>query len=200
MHPRRRPPADISLDQLFTSWLPAEIERLGSAAGSAAQPVRIEIHGSEAGSWDLCLSRGKLIVTAADIVHQPMVTLRLSLEDWRALTVGEEGPVSLLPPAASATDLLFIDSHAQQLVSKVSGTFRFEIHHYNGRTWALSATLGCCLQSDSPDATIAMDAPTYAAILARKLSAGEAFWAKKITLSGDTARGMQVGLALLRKF
>ena len=200
MHPRRRPPADISLDQLFTCWLPAEIERLGSAAGSAAQPVRIEIHGPEAGSWDLCLSRGKLIVTAGDVAHQPMVTLRLSSDDWRALIVGEEGPVSLSPPASSATDLLFIDSHSQQLVSKVSGTFRFAIHHYNGRTWALSATLGCGPQSDPPDATIAMDATTYAAIVARKLSVAEAFWAKKIAISGDAARGMQVGLALLPKF
>ena len=137
--------------------------------------------------------------TPPDPASGPLVTLSLSLEDWRAVMIGEAGPVSLTPPAASPTDLLFMDSGSQQLLSRVTGTFRFEVNRFNGRTWRLTATFGNGPPSALDDATISTDAETYAAILARQISAPEAYFAGQITIAGDAGRGMQVGLALLPK-
>ena len=200
MNERRRPPADITPDQLLQSWLPAEIERLGGAAGLPDMRVRIELEGPGGGCWDLQLEKGRLSTWPRDPVRTPLVTLRLSVQDWRALIVGEEGPMNLAPPSASPTDLLFIDSASQQLLANMSGTFLFEVSEFNGRTWRLAAVFGNVAAGAQPDAVIRTDAKTYSEILARKLSAPEAYFSQRISISGDMGRGMQVGLALLPKF
>jgi hypothetical protein len=200
MNERRRPPADISPRDLICSWLPAELDRLGSAAGLPDMRVRIELDGAGGGSWDLVLKAGKLTGGPLDAAQKPLVTLRLSVQDWRALAVGEPGPVTLTPPTASPTDLLFIDSASQQLLQNLGGSFAFEVEGYNGRTWRLLASFGDVAPGAAPDAVIRTDAQTYADILARKTSGPEAYFGGRITISGDAARGMQVGLALLPKF
>ena len=115
------------------------------------------------------------------------------------MVVGEDGPVDLAPPRAAPTDLLFVDAASRQLLETVSGTYRFEVTSYNGRTWALTALFNEVVPSDPPTATISTDAVTYAAILARELAAPEAYFQRRITITGDAGRGMQVGLALLPK-
>ena len=108
--------------------------------------------------------------------------------------------MDLAPPAASPTDLLFVDQSARSLLETVSGTFLFEVRNYNGRAWRLTATFGAGPVSDEPDATIAIEAELYGQILARKKSAAEAYFTGGITLSGDVERGVQVGIALMPKF
>jgi len=200
MNEHRRPPADSTPEQLLTEWLPAEMERLGGVAGVPDLCVRIVLDGESGGSWDLKLRAGRLAASPTDLAVAPLVTLCLTVQDWRALTVGEEGPISLTPPAASPTDLLFIDSASQQLLAHMNGTFAFEVAEFNGRTWRLTALFGETAPGAAPDAVIHTDAQTYAEILARKLSPLEAYFAQRITISGDAGRGMQVGLALLPKF
>ncbi len=197
MNERRRPPAEITPEELFTRWRPDEIARLG-AARVPDLCVRIAVTGEGGGSWDIEVKGGKLSGSAADGARSPLVTLTLSLQDWRAIMVGEPGPISLTPPNASPTDLLFVDGNSQQLLQTMTGTFAFEVRNYNGRTWRLLASFKGP-PSDPPDATIGTDAETYAALLARTLSAPEAYFSQKITITGDAGRGMQVGIALLPK-
>jgi len=197
MNEKRRPPAEITPEELFTRWLPDEIERLG-AARVPDLLVRIAISGEGGGSWDLEVKGGKLSGSPSNGERSPLVTLGLSREDWRAIMVGEPGPVSLTPPNASPTDLLFVDGNSQQLLANMTGTFAFEVRNYNGRTWRLLASFKGP-PSEPPDATIGTDAETYAALLSRQISAPEAYFSQKITITGDAGRGMQVGIALLPK-
>ena len=202
MNERRRPPPDITPEQFFSTWLPGEFTRLAGAAGFPDLRVRVELLGDgvrpEAGTWELVSAAGKLTVGPPDPSRRPLVTLALSVPDWRAVMVGEEGPVSLMPPNASPTDLLFVDAASQQLLATMTGTFRFEVRGYQGRTWQLWASFGEP-RKDPADAVIATDAATYAALLARTLAVPEAYFTGKITMTGDAGRGMQVGLALLPK-
>lgn len=200
MSPYRRPPLDILPEQFFMRWLPIELERLGSVACATEMIVRVQLDGDGGGSWDLVARGGTLDVSPSASQLRPQVKLRLSVQDWRAIMVGESGPVDLTPPSASPTDLLFVDSASQQLLSAISGTFRFEVHDYNDRTWTLWATFGDRDPVEPPTAVISTDASTYGAILARNLSAPEAYLSKKITVTGDASLGIQVGLALLPKF
>jgi hypothetical protein len=198
MNDRRRPPPDITPERFFVEWLPAEFERLGSAAGFPDLRVRVNLLGPGGGTWELVSVAGKLSVGPPDGAQRPLVTLALSVPDWRAIMVGEQGEVSLTPPNASPTDLLFVDAASQQLLATMTGTFRFEVREYNGRTWQLWASFGE-QRKETPDAVISTDAMTYAALLARTLAVPEAYFGGKITIDGDAARGMQVGLALLPK-
>lgn len=200
MEEHRRPPAEITPEQFFTRWLPAELERLGSAAGIPDMLVRIELTGEGGGTWDLLTRQGRLSVSPPVDVARPLVTLQLSVQDWRAIVVGEEGPVDLAPRAAASTDLLFVDAASQKILAAINGTFRFEVRDFNGRTWTLNATFGDQPPGEIPDAVIATDAETYGAILARELMAPEAYFSGKIIVEGDAALGLQVGLALLPKF
>jgi hypothetical protein len=199
MESHRRPSRDITPEEFFTSWLPAEIQRLGSATAIPDMVVRMELTGEGGGCWDLHPSAGELQVTASEPADPPpLVYLRMTVQDWRAIVAGEDGPVDLSPPSASPTDLLFVDSGSQQLLAMIDGTYRFEVRDYNGRTWTLIAAFNGA-PADPPVATIGTDAETYGAILARELAAPEAYFGGKITITGDAGRGMQVGLALLPK-
>jgi len=200
MNEHRRPPKDIVPADFFHTWLPAELSRLGSAAGMPDMLVRVTLSGEQGGSWDLLTAGGELKVTDADSGSAPLVTLILSVQDWRAIVVGEPGPVDLAPPASSATDLLFVDAGSRQLLETITGTFRFEVRQYNGRTWTLHAVFGGEPDVDNPAAVIATDAEIYGKILAREMMAPEAYFSGKIVIEGDMGLGMQVGLALLPKF
>lgn len=200
MEAHRRPPRDITPADFFTDWLPRELERLGGKASVPDMLVRVTLAGEGGGSWELKGGGSGLQVSAAPSGERPLVTLLLSVQDWRAIVAGEEGPVDLAPPSASPTDLLFVDSSSQQLLAMITGTFRFEVTGYNGRTWTLTALFNAEEPDDPPTATLTIDAETYAKILARELAAPEAYFGGKIVISGDAGRGMQVGLALLPKF
>ena len=202
MKAHRRPPLGISSEQFFLQWLPAEIQRLGTAAAMPEVMVRfvIEDQASAGGVWDLWVQGGRLEASAAAAEHRPQVTLSITEQDLRAIVVGEPGPVDLAPPAASPTDLLFVDGSSVELLQAVSGTFLFEVRNYNGRTWRLRATFGDAAPSEQPDATIAIEAELYGQILARQKSAAEAYFTGGIVLLGDVERGVQVGIALMPKF
>jgi hypothetical protein len=200
MNVKRRPPSDMTPEQFFTAWLPAEVERLGSASGLPEARVRFELSGEGGGAWELCFRGGELGVVPSAASEHPLVTLQLTVEDWRAIMIGEEGPICLTPPTVSPLDLLFIDAISRRLVTSICGTFCFQVQQYNGRTWELVAAFGARPLADQADAVISTDAETYAAILARRFTAHEAYSQGKIRVTGDVNRGLQVGLALLPKF
>jgi len=130
----------------------------------------------------------------------PMVQLWMSAQDWRAMAVGEDGANDLAPPQASALDVLFVDPASRQILTAVKGTVRFEVTGYNGRTWEMLVKFGTQAGKGEPDATITVDAATYAAILARKLAPPEAYFSGKISLRGDTSLAMQLAMAMLPRF
>jgi hypothetical protein len=198
MPPIERPPTDITPQGFFERWLP---EQARAVTAAAPLLVRVLLDGDGGGAWDLRLGPSGLSVTAGAAGAEAEVTVVQTVADWRAIAVGEPGAVNLAPPQARPTDVLFLDPEAQRLVQQVTGTIRFEVTGYNGRTWALTVKLGARpLAADRPDATISVDADTYAAMLARTLPAPQAYFQGKIKISGDMQLAMQLGMALMPRF
>jgi hypothetical protein len=205
MHPTpNRPPRDITPARFFSDWLPREFTSEFGAGKRAASDITVAVHleGEGGGEWVLDVRGGSLSVRAAgDLGSAPMVQLWQSVQDWRALAVGEDGAnVDLAPPQASALDVLFVDPASRQILQAVKGTVRFEVTGYHGRTWGMLVKFGTLPGKAEPDATITVDAGTYAAILARKLAPPEAYFSGKISLRGDTSLAMQLAMAMLPRF
>lgn len=202
--PANRPPRDITPSRFFIDWLPREFaNEFGAGKRAAADiTVAIALDGEDGGEWVLDVKGGTLSVRrAGEPGPQPMVSLWQSVQDWRALAVGEDGAnVDLAPPQASALDVLFVDPQSRQIMSAVKGLVRFEVTGYNGRTWSMRVKFGTASDRSEPDATITIDAETYANILARKLAPPEAYFSGKIQLRGDTSLAMQLAMAMLPRF
>jgi hypothetical protein len=198
-----RAPRDIDAATYFTEWLPREFAReFGPGKRSAADiTVAVHLEGEGGGHWILDV-KGGVMAARAHGTHgpEPMATMRQTVGDWRALAVGEDGPIDLAPPQASPLDVLFVDPASRQVMSAVKGTIRFEVPGYNGRTWWMQVKFGHQPEAAQPDATISVDAETYAKMLARKLAPPEAYFSGKIVLRGDTSLAMQLGMAMLPRF
>ena len=192
-----KPPADITPQQFFETWLP---EQLAGAPPVKPATVRVRLDGEGGGVWDLVLGPSGLTVVPGGGTGEAEVTLAQTVADWRAITVGEPGAVTLAPPQAKPTDILFLDRAAQQVVAMVKGTIRFEVTGYNGRTWALIAKLGPGPTPEVADATMSVDAETYAAILARVIPPAAAYFQGKVKIAGDANLAMQLGMALMPRF
>jgi len=204
MSTANRPPLDITPESFFTDWLPREfVAEFGAGKRAAADiTVAVKLTGAGGGHWVLDVKGGTLSVRAPGSAGaQPMVSLEQTAEDWRALAVGEEGAnVDLAPPQASPLDVLFVDPQSRQIMAAVKGLVRFEVTGYHGRTWSMHVKFGTQPDKHEPDATIAVDAQTYAKMLARQLAPPEAYFSGKIQLRGDTALAMQLGMAMLPRF
>ncbi len=199
----RRPPRDITPHGFFTDWLPREFASEFGAGKRSASDITVAIHleGEGGGRWILDVKSGVLSLRGDPSGPAPSVSLRQTVADWRALAVGEEGgSVDLAPPQASPLDVLFVDHASRQIMSAVKGTVRFEVTGYNGRTWWMHVKFGIQPEAVPPDATIAVDAETYAKMLARQMAPPEAYFSGKIALRGDTALAMQLGMAALPRF
>ena len=192
-----KPPADITPQQFFETWLP---EQLAGAPPVKPATMRVRLDGEGGGVWDLVLGPSGLTVVPGGGTGEAEVTLAQTVADWRAITVGEPGAVTLAPPQAKPTDILFLDRAAQQVVAMVKGTIRFEVTGYNGRTWALIAKLGPGPTPEVADATMSVDAETYAAILARVIPPAAAYFQGKVKIAGDANLAMQLGMALMPRF
>jgi hypothetical protein len=200
-HPR--PPGDITPERFFTEWLPPEFEREFGPGKRAASDITVAValEGDGGGHWILDVRGGKLSVRRpGEPGADPVVTMRQDVADWRALAVGESGGIDLAPPQASPLDVLFVDPASRQIMNAVKGTVRFEVYNYNGRTWWMHVKFGPQAEADPPNATIAVEAETYAKVLARQIAPPEAYFSGKIRLSGDTSLAMQLAMAMLPRF
>jgi hypothetical protein len=199
-----RPPRDITPARFFTDWLPREFaSEFGAGKRSAADiTVAVTLEGEGGGHWVLDVKGGNLSVRAPGVVGpEPMVSLVQTVADFIAMAVGEEGAnVDLAPPQASPLDVLFVDPQSRQIMSSVKGQVRFEVSGYHGRTWWMQVKFGTQAEGSDPDATIAVDAGTYAEILARKLAPPEAYFSGRIQLEGDRSLAMQLAVAMLPRF
>src|SRR5262245_12599015 len=114
-----RPPGDITPERFFREWLPPEFEREFGPGRRAASDitVAVDLIGDGGGHWILDVRSGRLTVRAmGEQGAPPVVTMRQSVADWRALAVGEPGPVNLAPPQASPLDVLFVDPASRQIL------------------------------------------------------------------------------------
>jgi hypothetical protein len=201
---KNRPPRDITPAGFFTDWLPREFSAEFGAGKRAAHDitVAVRLEGEGGGEWALDVKDGTLRVRGAgEPGPAPVVSLWQTVQDWRALAAGEDGAnVDLAPPQATALDALFVDPASRQIMGAVKGQVRFEVTGYNGRDWWMHVKFGADGGKREPDATILIDAGTYAAILARKLMPPEAYFSGKIQLRGDTGLAMQLAMAMLPRF
>ena len=198
-----RPPRDIDAARFFSEWLPSEFQtEFGPGKRTATDiTVAVLLEGPGGGEWILDVKGGVLTArTGGEPGPSPLVTMRQTVQDWRALAVGEEGPIDLAPAHASPLDVLFVDPSSRQIMASVRGTIRFEVTGYNARTWWMLVKFGPQPEAVRPDATITVDAETYSKMLAQKLAPPEAYFGGKIKLSGDTALALQLGMAMLPRF
>ena len=158
-----RPPRDITPARFFTDWLPREFASEFGAGKRAASDitVAVDLEGRRRRRSGSSTSRRHAQRPRARATPgpAPMVQLWQSVQDWRALAVGEDGAnVDLAPPQASPLDVLFVDPASRQILSAVKGTVRFEVTGYNGRTWWMHVKFGTQPGKREPDATITVDA------------------------------------------
>jgi hypothetical protein len=198
-----RPPADITAARFFGDWLPKEFaSEFGPGKRTAGDvTVAVKLEGEGGGHWVVDVKGGVLGVRPPGAAGpEPVVTLRQTVQDWRALAVGEPGAIDLAPPQASPLDVLFVDPQSRAIMEAVRGTVRFEVTGYNGRTFWMLVKFGPQPESDPPDATLIVDAETYGRVLARQIAPPEAYFSGKIQLRGNTALAMQLAMAMLPKF
>lgn len=195
-----RPALDMAPRDFFERWLPEQAARLDVlAAGAPEVHLRVTLEGAGGGAWDVRVREGKLAVGAPG-GGEPHVAVLQSVDDWRALVLGDEGGQTIAPPGAQSTDLLFVDPMARQMLQAVRGTVEFRITNYRGRTWKLRVKFGPQPMAEEPTSTITVDADTYAAMAARKLPPPEAYFSGKIQIGGDPGLAMQIGMAMLPRF
>lgn len=198
-----RPPRNIDAARYFGEWLPQQFTVEFGVGRRKASDITVAVHleGPGGGNWILDVQAGILRLRPADAEGpEPLVTLVQPFDDWHAVAVGEEGGIELAPPKTSPLDVLFVDPTSRQIMSAVRGTVRFEITGFHGRTWWMQVKFGTQPMADPVDATISIDALTYASILERRLPPPEAYFSGKIHLSGDTGLAMQLGMAILPRF
>lgn len=187
-----RPPASISLPELFKTWLP---QTFASARAAGAAPpeatIAVTLTGDGGGAWTLRVAGGELTVDDGADAAAPMA-LRQAAADFRAALWGEDGRPSMVPPqfdlTAVVTGQVKLPTAALALVK---GTLRVEIPGFGGRTWSVELTLG---GATSPSATVSADLETLEQLRAGTLAPANAFFSGKIAISGDVPWLMQVGM------
>jgi putative sterol carrier protein len=195
----QRAPRDITPRDFFESWLPKEYDRLEASIRPAPPNIKaqVQLDGDGGGTWLLELAGGALSVSNRTVPDAD-IAMAMSVADWRAITVGEDGPgLDLAPPEGMSPGSVgnwFVNPTIHQALASIKGTLRFEIPGFRGRTFAIALTFHGAAQ---PQATISVDAETVAAIRSGALPAPQAFFAGKILLSGDTAFAMQVAMTVM---
>ena len=120
--PPNRPPRDIDALRFFTEWLPREFGSEFGPGKRAASDITVAVNlvGDGGGHWILDVKDGVLSVRQpGQPGPDPVVTMRQTVDDWRAVAVGEEGAIDLAPPQASPLDVLFVDPASRQVMAAV---------------------------------------------------------------------------------
>ncbi len=197
-----RPPRDITPQEFFESWLPAEYERLRGLDSNLPAPpdatVNIALDGDGGGTWTLTMADQKLSVISG-ATAEPTIGIALGVDDWREVVASEGGEDDLVPADTSGIDVLFTGTMLQDIQATLQdtrGTLRFEVGGFKGRTWAAEIAFAGAAE---PRATIAVDHDTYKQVRSGALPAPQAYFSGKILISGDTNLAMQVGMSLMAK-
>lgn len=186
------PPAGISPEEFFDTWLPGEFARVRAAAPDAPTAdivANITLTGDGGGTWSI-ESKGADVVITAGAHAAPNAVLTLSAEDFAAVVDRDGG---LVPPSAGGANVLLAGPLANQ-AKTVKGQLSFAIDGYKGRRWQATLVLG---GATAPAATISVGYDTYQQMLDGSLPAPQAYFTGKILLEGDTAFALQVGMSMM---
>jgi hypothetical protein len=189
-----RPPASLSIADLFGTWLPDTFARARAAGAMPPDAtIAVTLDGEGGGAWTLAVKGGVLTVSdGADA--GALIALRQSAADFRAAIWGEGGSDALLPPQLDLTAAITGQTKLPTAaLANVKGTLRVEIPGFAGRTWSAALTLG---GAAAPSATVTVDVPTLAQLRDGTLAPANAFFAGKIAVTGDVPWLMQVGMSL----
>lgn len=92
--------ADVSIQDIFLKHMPERINGKADKLKGLEHVISFKITGAETGEYTLKISGGAATVTAG--IHDPQVTITISDENWKALTVTK----SLNPMSAFMTGKL----------------------------------------------------------------------------------------------
>ena len=198
----KRPPASTSAAEFFETWLPAEYARVRESGELTANPpdnkVSVALVGDAGGEWTLSMADSAL-TTSAGADADAAIKLSSSVQDFRALVIGEDGDHQLLPDKADAgidLNLLVADKETQDILDSVSGMITFQITGFNGRDWSLSVSFK---GASEPAANIAVPAEVYKQISDGSLPAPQAYFSGQIQMTGDATFAMQLVMALMQR-
>jgi putative sterol carrier protein len=76
----------------------------------------------------------------------------------------------------------------------IRGTLTFQLTGFQGRDFSAALSFG---EAADPAAVISIDADTYRAMLDGSLPPAQAYFSGKITIGGDAAFALQVGMGLM---
>lgn len=189
-----RPPADLSVADLFASWLPDAFARAKAAGGNPPDAsIAVTLDGDGGGAWTLRVAGGALTVSpGADAAAT--IALRQSVADFRAAIWGEGGAEPLLPAQFDLTAAITGQAKVPTAaLASVKGTLGFDIPGFAGRTWTANLTFG---GASAPSARVSVDVPTLGKLRDGTLQPAAAFFSSAIAISGDVPWLMQVGMSL----
>jgi putative sterol carrier protein len=194
-----RPPSDITPKAFFEEWLPGEYAKLSASAAGKAPPdavIGVALSGDGGGAWTLAMKSGALTGTAGAPATADFI-LSHSVDDWRAVIIGEQGGPELLPGNANPMNaLLAADDTLKAALDPISGTIELNVTGFNGRTWSLKIAFK---GAADPAASITVDTDTLAQMRAGTIAPPQAFFAGKIAITGDVNFAMQLGMAMMAR-
>lgn len=160
-----------------------ELEDLDGAAASfcwhveGEPPVYLNFAGGE-------------VAVAAEPAHAPVMSVRMSGDDWRRFASGQVGG-GFLDGGGNRGG--FGRSRVERL-RPLKGTVRFTLTGADGGDW--SVDLGLNGAAAEPTATISMPVDVAAEIQSGKLNPQMAFMQGKVKMAGDAGLVMQFGMAM----
>jgi hypothetical protein len=191
-----RPPPGTAIADFFQTWLPAAFQASARRAPSDAPLVRATLSGVGGGSWDIQPDDDQLLIEPATRAP-PDVWLRQPTADFKAAFEGDPDLPTLLPPAWSALDLLFLDPRDTELLRQVSGRVLVELAGRRGRRWSFDAAFGKTgVTAGRARTTVRLDGPTFEGIQKGTIPPVQALLDGRLSIEGDRALAMQLLLLL----
>lgn len=198
----QRPPAEITPAEFFSDWLPRAYQAAGCRAPSNAPQLRVSLSGGDGGHWDLWPDDDRIQIEALPAIlprgtKPPEVWIRQTAADFLAAFRPEPDLPTLLPPAFSALDLLFLDPRDTALLRQIAGRLAVEIAGKRRRRWVLDVAVGKAgVDAGRPRSTVRLDGATYDGLSNGTVPPLQALVQGKIQVEGDRALAMQALLLL----
>jgi hypothetical protein len=195
-----RPPLDLPVDQIITSWLPSAFQAAAQPPPAGGPMVRLTLSGQDGGEWDLHASEASLVVTTRDPRSRrgpqdsnPDIWLRQSVPDFLTLFRDDPDLPALLPPDTGMMDVLYVDERRATLLAQIDGRLRFEIEGRRRRRWAIDVAFGPSgMRAGHPRSTVHVDSRTCEELARGGMAPLQALLAGRLKIEGDRALVMQV--------
>lgn len=137
------PDSDITVEDFFTDFVPARFVADGAAEllpSGVLPPVCVEVEGAP---WTLRVADGELEVLEG-VDGEPLATVRLSEDDWRAAVTGTLGG-GYEPTEADLDRMRRRARVSREMIDKVRALrcrIVLEVLHFADRTWRAEVIVG----------------------------------------------------------